>query len=99
MRRVRFTREARADLRAIKEHVHSENPRAARRLIEALQERAARLSDMPHIGRTRAELHPAIRSIAHGNYLLFYTVEPDIVWIQRIIHGARDIDAVFEDDA
>ena len=92
--RIRFKREARADLRAIKEHVHSENPRAAMRLLAVLRQRTGRLAEMPRLGRARPELAPDLRSAAVGNYVIFYTVDPDIVWIQRILHGARDIDAI-----
>ena len=79
MKRVRFKRRARNDLRAIKEHVHNESPRAARRLVEAIQDRVARLSEMPNIGRSRAELNSQLRSVAHGQYVIFYSVESEVV--------------------
>lgn len=99
MTQVRFKRSARADLQAIKEHVHADNPRAAMRLIENLRIKALHLGEMPNVGRTRPELGVGLRSLAYGSYILFYTVEADIVWIQRIIHGARDLGAVFDDEA
>ena len=98
MKQVRFKRSARADFQAIKEHIHADNPRAAMRLIEHLRIKAFHLGEMPSAGRVRPELRPGLRSLAYDSYVLFYTVEVDIVWIQRIIHGARDLDAIFSDD-
>jgi len=69
------------------------------RLLENLRVKALHLGEIPNAGRARPELRSGLRSLAHGNYILFYTVEPGIVWIQRVIHGARDLDAVFGDDA
>ncbi|MBY8828691.1 type II toxin-antitoxin system RelE/ParE family toxin [Hephaestia mangrovi] len=32
------------------------------------------------------------RRRVHGNYLIVYDVEPDVVTIIAVVHGARDID-------
>ena len=38
--------------------------------------------------------HRGIRLRVSGNYLIFYRVEVDRVVIVRILHGARDYEAV-----
>ena len=48
--------------------------------------------------RLRPELGDGIRSCAHGHYVIFFEFDPDAVLIVRILHGARDLSAVFSTD-
>jgi plasmid stabilization system protein ParE len=34
----------------------------------------------------------------HGNYLIIYRVRDEAVQILRVVHGARDLDALFEEE-
>lgn len=97
--RIIFAPAARADLKEIGDYIASDNRTAAKRMIAELHERAARLSDAPRLGRSRPELQASLRSVAFRSYVIFYRVEDKTVRIERIIHGARDIDAIFDDDA
>ena len=36
------------------------------------------------------------RIAVHGKYLIIYRVRNEIVQILRVVHGARDLDALFE---
>ena len=47
------------------------------------------------MGRMREELRPQIRSLAVPPYIVFYRPQPDVIEIIRVLHGARDIDAIF----
>ncbi len=49
----------------------------------------------PYLGRQRDELRAGMRSFPLGNYLVFYRVQEDAVLILRVLHGRRDIDALF----
>jgi toxin ParE1/3/4 len=35
-----------------------------------------------------------LRRAVHGNYLIFYRVDPDHVVVVHVLHGARDYDAI-----
>ncbi|MCC7382255.1 MAG: type II toxin-antitoxin system RelE/ParE family toxin [Deltaproteobacteria bacterium] len=50
--------------------------------------------DAPH-GRSREELGPSIHSFPVGDYIIFYRPVKGGIEIARILHGARDIDALF----
>jgi toxin ParE1/3/4 len=39
-----------------------------------------------------------LRRAVHGNYLIFYRVDPDHVVIVHVLHGARDYDAILFPD-
>ena len=53
----------------------------------------------PLMGRARDELLPGLRSMPFGRYVIFYEPLSDGIDVVRVLHSARDIDAVFADDA
>ncbi len=50
------------------------------------------LGNAPGIGTERPGLGESIRMLPHGRYLSFYRETPKPVRIERVMHGARDID-------
>jgi toxin ParE1/3/4 len=54
------------------------------------------LAEMPHAGRRRDELEVNLRSLPEGHYVLFYRETADGVEIIRVLHGARDIQSMFD---
>jgi len=57
-----------------------------------LEASCADLLGFPKSGRARPELAPDLRSKPHGRYVIFYTPGRKSVRIERILHGARDIE-------
>ncbi len=95
MSRYRLTPAAAADLEEIYDYVAADNLAVAGRIVDRLTAQFVRLSDMPGIGRSRSELRPDLRSAAEGSYVVFYRIVDSEVQIVRVLHGARDIDAIF----
>jgi len=48
------------------------------------------------MGRQRNELRPGYRSFAVGQYLILYRAVEKRVEIMHVLHGKRDLDALFE---
>jgi toxin ParE1/3/4 len=48
------------------------------------------------MGRARDALAPGVRSFAFGKYIVFFSPLPDGIDLVRVLHGARDIDEVFD---
>lgn len=68
----------------------------ANRLIDAITDRFVSLAGFPFMGRSReADLGPGYRSLAVGEYVIVYCVENQDVLILRIIHGRRQLEALF----
>jgi toxin ParE1/3/4 len=68
----------------------------ADRLIESITERFFLLATYPHIGRRRDEdLRPGLRSFPVGEYIILYRFEGEDVLILHVMHGSRDIQALF----
>lgn len=95
MGRVRQTATARRDVREIWDYIARDNPDAADRLVRSFNETLGRISDQPGIGRTREDLSPRLHSFPVGNYLLFYRAASDGIELIRVLHGRRDIPAIF----
>lgn len=97
MARVTFAPAAASDLDEIVEHVATDNPKAAARLVASFKERAARLAQMPGIGRSRPELQANLRSFPVGNYVLFYRPNQGGIEVARVLHGMRDLGRIFRE--
>ena len=95
MSRVLLTRQAETDLEEIWLHIALENPVAADDMIDAIVDHAKIIAAQPLAGRARPELAAELRSFPEGNYVIFYQPVPDGVRIIRVLHGARDVDAIF----
>jgi toxin ParE1/3/4 len=93
---VRFTPEARADLREIALRIADRNPVRALTYVDEIEARANRIGEFPHAGPPRAQWGEGIRIAVHGKYLIVYRVRDETVQVLRIVHGARDLDTLFE---
>jgi toxin ParE1/3/4 len=103
--RLQYRAAARRDIAEIAAYIEQESQsRAAAdafvQSITAHCEHLATLSSM--IGRPRPELRPGFRSIIFGNYVIFIRYGNEDgprshLYIIRILHGARDLDAYFND--
>ncbi|MGC9951418.1 MAG: type II toxin-antitoxin system RelE/ParE family toxin [Bryobacteraceae bacterium] len=69
----------------------------ATRLIASITGRFSFLSAFPYVGRARDEdLGAGSRSFAVGEYVIVYCVEGADVFILRVVHGRRDLEALFD---
>ncbi|MBV8630712.1 MAG: type II toxin-antitoxin system RelE/ParE family toxin [Silvibacterium sp.] len=50
----------------------------------------------PRAGRQRDELRSGYRSFTVGQYLILYRVQEGAVEIMHVVHGKRDLGAMFE---
>jgi toxin ParE1/3/4 len=95
MPQARILRSAVKDLDAIWLYIARDSIDAAQRMIERIERAAARLAQMPGMGRSREELQPGLRSISVGNYLIFYRRIPGGIEVLHVYHGARNIEELF----
>ncbi len=91
---------AKADLREIALFIARDNKVRAKSFVRELREKALDVGKMPHVFPLVARYaRHGIRRRGFGAYLIFYRVEGDEVTIVRILHGARDYEALlFPDD-
>jgi toxin ParE1/3/4 len=103
MNRVSYDHQARQDLDQIAEHIAAHNLDAAIRFCLAVEKAVQQLAQMPGMGRPR-EYQAADGSLLRSwsvsgfeKYLLFYCTVSDGIHVVRIVHGARNLDAIFRD--
>ncbi len=85
---------AQDDLEAIGDFIAQDSPANAVRFVMALRAQCQRLVKTPMAYVARPELGDGLRSCAHGRYVIFFRPAADMVRIERILHSARDVQAI-----
>ncbi len=91
--------EAEADLEDIWWYIAQNNLPDADLFLDRLQEKLLKLAEFPQMGISREELSPILRSFSVGNYLIFYFPLSNGIDIVRVLHGARNLEAIFKLDS
>jgi plasmid stabilization system protein ParE len=90
-----FSNEAKQDLIEIGDQIAADSPKRAAAFVKAPRTSALKLAQRPKaFAIVPRYAHLGIRRHVHGNYLIFYRINDDRVSIIRILHGARDYDAL-----
>lgn len=95
---VRLLRIAEDDLTEIVNFIAADRPSAAEALAIRIEKNLNLLSKNPQLGRIPNEeelMHMGYRYLVVENYLIFYTIEEQTIYIHRILHGARDYLTLF----
>jgi toxin ParE1/3/4 len=87
--KLRYSRQARADLRAIRSYITEKSPIAAERVMARLSEVIGKLVVNPSIGRDADREGLRIFSVRTYPYRIYYEVRRDEVRIVHIRHTAR----------
>lgn len=90
----RLVPRAEVDLAAAIDYITPESPRAASRMLVAVERACGLLGDNPYLGRARPELGRDTRSWVVGRYLILYRPVEGGIEVVRVVHGARDLDAI-----
>jgi toxin ParE1/3/4 len=85
-------------MEAIGDYIGADNPQRAVSFVQELHEQCRRIAQNPLGYQPRPELAANLRSYAYGRYVIFFEVTSEEVAIIRVLHGARDLPAVFRDD-
>jgi toxin ParE1/3/4 len=95
----RVAPQAETDLEDIAYYVFRETGslEIAERLIDSITDRFALLGKYPHAGRRRDDLRQDLRGFPVGRYVILYRVDGDDAVILRVVHGRRDLEALFEE--
>lgn len=91
MGQVRFSAQALREQDAVFAHIAKDNFTAALRWFDELHQLLELLADQPFIGSVyQSQRGIEFRRFALGNYLLYYRVNKQGIFLARIVHGARD---------
>ncbi len=87
-----------ADIAEIWDYIADDNEERADSFVVSLDGKFQTLAKNPRLGRQRDELSANLRSWHFGRYVIFYLPLKDGVEIIRVLHGARDIVSIFQED-
>jgi len=93
---VTFSPKSRQDMFDIGDYIAKDSRATARRFVGKLIAQCQRIGHAPLAYPGREDLVPGLRMAPMGRYVIFFRVLGDVVRIERVLHGARDIPAVFE---
>jgi addiction module RelE/StbE family toxin len=96
--RIKYLPIAQQDLIEIIDYIKKDNPAAALKLVNEIDDEILKLEDFPFMGITPKDLR--LKSLNYkmlviDNYLVFYVVKEDIVEIRRVLHGKRRYQLLF----
>jgi len=100
-RRIIVHDEARFDVIDIAYAISDDNVEASIRFIDAIDAAYRRLSEMPGVGALRDYANPRFTGMrmwpvtGFEKYLIFYQSTDEQIRIIRVLHGARDLTAIF----
>lgn len=98
-RRVAWTETAWRDLELAADYIAEESPGYAAALVRRVRDRARSLEEMPERGRVVPELdEPTVRELVVGSYRLIYEIGEEAVYVLGLIHGARDLSALWDEE-
>ena len=92
---LRITPAAENDLAEIWAYIAEDAPEAATTFIEQITDRFEPLLAIPGMGAARDQLSPGLRAIPYKAYVIYYVADDQAVTIVRVVHGARDVRAIF----
>lgn len=90
-----FTPQSRSDLAEIGEYIARDNPRRAASFIEEMIAFIETIFAFPRRFPIATEAGINLRVAVYGHYHIYYQIVEESVTIVRVLHGARNIDRIF----
>lgn len=88
MLEVEWLQIARADLLAIVDYISDDNPNAAQRVKDEIEEKVGKLPEFPKMGRS-GRVDGTRELVALSNYIVVYQDGPQMIRILRVLHAAQ----------
>ena len=79
---------ARADFLGIVDYISDDNPDAAQRVRDDIEEKVTKLSDFPKMGRL-GRIEGTRELVVWANYIIVYREDAFVVQILRVLHAAQ----------
>jgi toxin ParE1/3/4 len=92
---LRRTAQAEEDLIELWLYIAQDNPSAADRLLEEIEDKYSLLAANPQLGRARPDIAADCRSFPVGRYLILYRLIPDGIEVVRVVQGSRRLEDLF----
>jgi toxin ParE1/3/4 len=89
--RLELSRYIENDLEAIADFIAEENPARAVSFIREIRQKIRSISLQPLLYQLRPEIGESARLAVVGRYVILFRIVDEVVRIERIVYGGRDI--------
>ena len=94
--RVELSPYVESDLQEIADWIAEDNPRRAVSFIQEIREAFHRIAGGPQHYQLRLDIGDDARVAVVGNYVILFWADDNIVRIERVVFGGRDLPALFQ---
>ena len=92
---IRRTAQAEADLIDLWLYIAQDNPSAADRLLDEIENKCSLLAANPQLGPARPDIAADCRYSPVGRYLILYRLIPEGIEVVRVVQGSRRLEDLF----
>ena len=85
-----------SDLEAIADYIAQDNPMRAISFIREIREELRLVSQNPLLYQLRPEISEDARLAVVGRYVILFHIVGEVVRIERVIFGGRDLPTLFQ---
>jgi toxin ParE1/3/4 len=96
--RVLFSALVEGDLETIGDYIAADSPARAVSFVRQLRAQCLKLGQNPVLYRLRPDIGPEVRLVPMGRYVILYRIVGEVVRVERVVHGARDLPALLDDE-
>lgn len=96
--RVRLSIRALGDIRGIAAFISDHNPERAASFADELLDACEATGERPGAYPSRPQWGRGIRVRFHGHYAIIFEADAEQVSILRVVHAARNLDALIDDE-
>jgi plasmid stabilization system protein ParE len=95
--RLRLSPLVAGDLEEIADYIARDSPRQAARLLRTLHARMKEIAKQPQLYQPRPEIGVDARLATVSQYVILFRVLRDMVRVERVVHGSRDLLSLLEE--
>ena len=96
--RVRLSIQALEDIRGIAAFISDHNPERAASFADELLDACEEIDERPAAYPSRLQWGRGVRVRYYGHYAIIFDTDSALVSILRVVHAARDLDALMDND-
>jgi plasmid stabilization system protein ParE len=95
--RLRLSPLVAGDLEEIADYIARDSPRQAARLLRTLHARMKEIAKQPQLYQLRPEIGVDARLATVSQYVILFRIRRDMVRVERVVHGSRDLLSLLEE--
>lgn len=89
--RVELSRFVQTDIEEIGDWIAEDNPRRAVTFVQEIRDAFRRIGEGPLLFQLRPDIGEDARLAVVGRYVILFRVDGDVVRIERVVFGGRDL--------